>query len=161
MIEIFTFSNVMWIITGDDPTKWYPKDGGWAFHVASTVSEWVCAGAFNIFMLTLVDEFKCISMDPPQVRYYECACTLKVYWEFDPVCVWGAKWALDIFKLLRSSLSIALGIVLMVLWSWEFPFFFLRKYSSDFIWCFLVRSWMCHYKKSNCLFFANFLLTWC
>lgn len=56
---------------GDDPTKWYPKDGGWAFHVASTVSEWVCAISFSVFMLTLVDEFKCISMDPPQVS---CLC---------------------------------------------------------------------------------------
>ncbi|XP_071551080.1 DNA damage-regulated autophagy modulator protein 2-like isoform X2 [Panulirus ornatus] len=52
---------------GSDPTNWYPKDGGWGFHVASTVSEWVCAGTFNIFMLTLVDEFKNITMDPPQV----------------------------------------------------------------------------------------------
>ncbi|KAK7076725.1 DNA damage-regulated autophagy modulator protein [Halocaridina rubra] len=52
---------------GDDPTKWYPKDGGWVFHVTSTVSEWICAAAFSIFMLTLVDEFKTITMDPPQV----------------------------------------------------------------------------------------------
>lgn len=52
---------------GDNPRKWYPGDGGWGFHVASTVSEWVCAAAFNFFMLTLVDEFKSISMDPPQV----------------------------------------------------------------------------------------------
>ncbi|XP_042240364.1 DNA damage-regulated autophagy modulator protein 2-like [Homarus americanus] len=53
---------------GKEPTKWYPEDGGWGFHVASTVSEWVCAASFNLFMLTLVDEFKCISMDPPQVH---------------------------------------------------------------------------------------------
>ncbi|XP_066944363.1 DNA damage-regulated autophagy modulator protein 2 [Macrobrachium rosenbergii] len=52
---------------GNDPTKWYPKDGGWGFHVASTASEWICAASFSIFMLTLVDEFKTISMDPPQV----------------------------------------------------------------------------------------------
>ncbi|KAK4319633.1 hypothetical protein Pmani_009418 [Petrolisthes manimaculis] len=52
---------------GNNPRKWYPEDGGWGFHVASTVSEWVCATAFNFFMLTLVDEFKSISIDPPQV----------------------------------------------------------------------------------------------
>lgn len=56
------------VFSGDDPRKWYPDDGGWGFHVASTVSEWVCAAAFNFFMLTLVDEFKSISMDPPQVK---------------------------------------------------------------------------------------------
>ena len=52
---------------GDDRTKWYPSNGGWVFHVVSSASEWVCAAAFDIFMLTLVDEFKGITMDPPQV----------------------------------------------------------------------------------------------
>ncbi|XP_076068255.1 DNA damage-regulated autophagy modulator protein 2 isoform X1 [Oratosquilla oratoria] len=55
------------LFEGDNPTKWKPEDKGWGFHVASTASEWVCAAAFDLFMLTLVDEFKGISMDPPQV----------------------------------------------------------------------------------------------
>ena len=37
------------------------------YHVISTVSEWICAAAFDIFMLTLVPEFKSISMERPQV----------------------------------------------------------------------------------------------
>lgn len=55
------------LFKGDDATKWYPGDGGWVLHVVSTSSEWVCATCFSLFMLTLVDEFKLISMDHPQV----------------------------------------------------------------------------------------------
>ncbi|KAB7495794.1 DNA damage-regulated autophagy modulator protein 2 [Armadillidium nasatum] len=52
---------------GNNPRKWFPGDGGWQCHVISTASEWICATAFNIFMLTLVDEFKSLSVESPQV----------------------------------------------------------------------------------------------
>ncbi|MCL4124652.1 UNVERIFIED_CONTAM: hypothetical protein GTU68_042268 [Idotea baltica] len=55
---------------GSNPRKWYPDDGGWPFHVVSTASEWICASTFNIFMLTLVEEFKGLSMEAPQVCSY-------------------------------------------------------------------------------------------
>ena len=58
------------IISGDDPRKWYPKDGGWEMHVVSTVSEWIVATSFCVYILSFVQEFRTISIEEPQVRTY-------------------------------------------------------------------------------------------
>ena len=47
--------------------KWYPEDGGFQLHVASTASEWIMASVFNVFILTFVREFQKISMNHPEV----------------------------------------------------------------------------------------------
>ncbi|XP_035729063.1 uncharacterized protein LOC118444675 [Vespa mandarinia] len=52
---------------GTNPQKWYKGDGGWELHVASTVTEWICAIAFCIYILTFTDEFKDIRMSHPKV----------------------------------------------------------------------------------------------
>merc|ERR1712179_880900 len=52
---------------GDDPTKWDPDDGGWSWHVLSTVSEWVMALALDLTFLSLVMEFKKIGLDEPRI----------------------------------------------------------------------------------------------
>ncbi|XP_046400853.1 DNA damage-regulated autophagy modulator protein 2 [Ischnura elegans] len=52
---------------GSDPRKWYPEDGGWGLHVASTASEWVVACAFCLYILSFVPEFRRISIEEPRV----------------------------------------------------------------------------------------------
>jgi len=52
---------------GQDPTKWQPDDGGWNFHVASTVSEWVMALSLDLSILTLVPEFKLLTFAEPKI----------------------------------------------------------------------------------------------
>ncbi|KAF7387239.1 hypothetical protein HZH68_012916 [Vespula germanica] len=51
---------------GTNPQKWYKNDGGWELHVASTVTEWICAIAFCVYILTFTDEFRDIRMIHPK-----------------------------------------------------------------------------------------------
>ncbi|KAA0199235.1 hypothetical protein HAZT_HAZT000111 [Hyalella azteca] len=55
------------LFDGVDPRKWYPSNGGWTYHVISTASEWICASTFAIFMLTLVPEFRRVSLNSPEI----------------------------------------------------------------------------------------------
>ena len=55
------------LFDGTDPRHWYPSDGGWRFHVASSVSEWVVATIFSFYILTFSDEFRYIRFEAPEV----------------------------------------------------------------------------------------------
>ncbi|CRL03758.1 CLUMA_CG016242, isoform A [Clunio marinus] len=55
------------LFEGSDPRHWYPSDGGWRFHVASSVSEWIVATIFSFYILTFTDEFRYIKFDHPEV----------------------------------------------------------------------------------------------
>lgn len=52
---------------GKDPRHWYPSDGGWMFHVISSVSEWIVATAFSFYILSFTPEFREIHMEHPQL----------------------------------------------------------------------------------------------
>lgn len=52
---------------GKDPRHWYPSDGGWMFHVISSVSEWLVATAFSFYILSFTPEFREIHMDHPRL----------------------------------------------------------------------------------------------
>ncbi|XP_012278015.1 DNA damage-regulated autophagy modulator protein 2 isoform X1 [Orussus abietinus] len=52
---------------GDDYKKWLPTDGGWGWHVASAVSEWILAIVYCAFLLTFVPEFRLINFAAPVV----------------------------------------------------------------------------------------------
>lgn len=52
---------------GTNPRKWYKEDNGWELHVASTITEWICAAAFCIYILTFTDEFRNIKISYPKV----------------------------------------------------------------------------------------------
>ncbi|XP_066583529.1 DNA damage-regulated autophagy modulator protein 2-like isoform X2 [Prorops nasuta] len=52
---------------GVNPRKWYKEDGGWGLHVISTVTEWICAIAFCLYILTFTDDFKDIRLLHPKV----------------------------------------------------------------------------------------------
>ncbi|XP_077294279.1 DNA damage-regulated autophagy modulator protein 2 [Arctopsyche grandis] len=52
---------------GKNPRKWYPNDGGWHFHVASTASEWVVAIAFCVYILSFTEDFRNLSLDHPKI----------------------------------------------------------------------------------------------
>lgn len=62
---------------GKDPRKWYPSDGGWEYHVVSSISEWILATLFCLYILTFTNEFKRISFDHPKVSIdgYEVVST--------------------------------------------------------------------------------------
>ncbi|XP_078053796.1 DNA damage-regulated autophagy modulator protein 2-like isoform X1 [Augochlora pura] len=55
------------VYKGTNPRKWYKEDGGWELHVASTVTEWICAIAFCIYLLTFTDEFRDLKISHPTV----------------------------------------------------------------------------------------------
>ncbi|KAG5677837.1 hypothetical protein PVAND_007559 [Polypedilum vanderplanki] len=54
---------------GQDPRHWYPSDGGFRYHVASSVSEWIVATIFSFFILSYTDEFKYINFEHPQISF--------------------------------------------------------------------------------------------
>lgn len=51
---------------GRDPTKWQPDDGGYLFHVISSISEWLSAFAIDFFILSFAHEFKYMSISSPK-----------------------------------------------------------------------------------------------
>ncbi|XP_012057515.1 PREDICTED: DNA damage-regulated autophagy modulator protein 1-like [Atta cephalotes] len=52
---------------GNDYKKWLPADGGWGWHVASTICEWILAIVYCAFLLTFVPEFRLINFEDPVV----------------------------------------------------------------------------------------------
>uniref|UniRef100_A0A6B2E6C5 Putative conserved secreted protein n=1 Tax=Phlebotomus kandelakii TaxID=1109342 RepID=A0A6B2E6C5_9DIPT len=59
------------LFRGEDPRKWYPSDGGWKYHVASSISEWIVATTFCFYILTFTDEFRSLSVEHPTIRITE------------------------------------------------------------------------------------------
>ncbi|XP_064555457.1 DNA damage-regulated autophagy modulator protein 1 [Drosophila montana] len=55
------------LFDGQDPRKWYPSDGGWYYHVISTISEWIIATIFSFFILSFTPEFRDVSLQHPQI----------------------------------------------------------------------------------------------
>ena len=72
---------LLFSLAGKDPRKWYPEDGGWEMHVASTVSEWIVATSFCVYILSFVQEFRVINIEEPQVwNFIICvACVYNVW----------------------------------------------------------------------------------
>ncbi|XP_051161720.1 DNA damage-regulated autophagy modulator protein 2-like [Leptopilina boulardi] len=52
---------------GKDYKKWQPTDGGWEWHVASVISEWILVLIYCAFLLTFVPEFRQINFEAPVV----------------------------------------------------------------------------------------------
>ncbi|KYB29093.1 DNA damage-regulated autophagy modulator protein 2-like Protein [Tribolium castaneum] len=52
---------------GDDVTKWKKEDGGFEFHLVSTISEWICANCTMIYLLLFVWDFKSIDLSEPEI----------------------------------------------------------------------------------------------
>lgn len=59
------------LFNGQDPRKWYPSDGGWEYHIASSISEWLMSTTFCFYILTFTDEFRGISVDHPQLAFLD------------------------------------------------------------------------------------------
>lgn len=55
------------LYNGQDPRKWMPSDGGWKYHVASSIAEWIIATIFCFYILTFTDEFKLLTFDHPPI----------------------------------------------------------------------------------------------
>ncbi|XP_067144351.1 DNA damage-regulated autophagy modulator protein 1-like [Centruroides vittatus] len=69
IITIVTGVIAMKHFNGKDPTKWYPKDGGFVYHLISTTTEWILVMGFDFFFLTFVRELRHISLLSPQVHF--------------------------------------------------------------------------------------------
>lgn len=57
------------LFNGSDPRHWYPSDGGWRYHVASSISEWIVATIFSFYILSFTDEFKFLDFDHPEISF--------------------------------------------------------------------------------------------
>jgi hypothetical protein len=86
------------LFVGKDPTKWYPGDPGWPLHVCSTVSEWLMALSFNLFLLTFVTEFKKVKLDSPKVSKFPKSGVNVVTTNFSDFCRFSAKELAYFFK---------------------------------------------------------------
>ncbi|XP_037938674.1 DNA damage-regulated autophagy modulator protein 2 [Teleopsis dalmanni] len=64
------------LFKGQNPRQWYPSDGGWYFHVVSSISEWIIATIFSFFILSFTDEFRDISFNHPQISLISYTITL-------------------------------------------------------------------------------------
>lgn len=51
---------------GTDTTNWRPEDGGYLYHVISSVCEWISAMAIDFFILSFAHEFKFMSISSPK-----------------------------------------------------------------------------------------------
>lgn len=51
---------------GTDTTNWKPEDGGYAFHVISSICEWISAMSIDFFILSFAHEFKFMSISSPK-----------------------------------------------------------------------------------------------
>lgn len=51
---------------GTDTTNWKPDDGGYVYHVISSVAEWISAMAIDFFILSFAHEFKFMSISSPK-----------------------------------------------------------------------------------------------
>ncbi|KAF5286397.1 hypothetical protein FQA39_LY16317 [Lamprigera yunnana] len=56
---------------GEDPTKWNKNDGGFNFHIVSTITEWINAFGIVGFILSFTPDLKNISFEEPQIQIYE------------------------------------------------------------------------------------------
>lgn len=51
---------------GTDTTNWKPGDGGYIFHLISSICEWISALSIDFFILSFVHEFKLMSISSPK-----------------------------------------------------------------------------------------------
>lgn len=51
---------------GTDTTNWKPTDGGYLYHVISSVCEWISALSINFYILSFAHEFKFMSISSPK-----------------------------------------------------------------------------------------------
>ncbi|EDV32826.1 uncharacterized protein Dana_GF21936 [Drosophila ananassae] len=64
------------LFKGQNPRKWYPSDGGWYFHVISSISEWIMATIFSFYILSFTDEFRSVSVSHPQIALTSHSTTI-------------------------------------------------------------------------------------
>lgn len=51
---------------GTDTTNWRPEDGGYIYHVISSVCEWISAMSIDFYILSFAHEFKFMSISSPK-----------------------------------------------------------------------------------------------
>lgn len=69
IITVVTGAIAMKQFNGSDPTNWHPKDGGFDYHLISTITEWILVMGLDFFFLSFVRELRHISLLSPQVHF--------------------------------------------------------------------------------------------
>ncbi|XP_039232795.1 DNA damage-regulated autophagy modulator protein 1 [Drosophila yakuba] len=64
------------LFKGQNPRKWYPSNGGWYFHVVTSISEWIIATIFSFFILSFTNEFRDVSLSHPQIALMSYSTTI-------------------------------------------------------------------------------------
>lgn len=67
MVYLYKYSKIT--DTTEYPVLRYPSDGGWEYHVASSISEWIVATIFCFYILSFTEEFRAIKMHHPVVGH--------------------------------------------------------------------------------------------
>lgn len=70
MIDLFIdkWLSYNFIFKGEDIKKWTKHDGGWTYHLISTISEWSCALAICIYIISFTNEFRELQLTFPKVK---------------------------------------------------------------------------------------------
>lgn len=66
---------------GKDVTKWQPEDGGYLYHVISSICEWISALAVDFYILSFAHEFKFMSISSP--KFYMVSTVTNIQAEQD------------------------------------------------------------------------------
>ena len=52
---------------GENPRRWRPEDGGWKYHIVSTVSEWLMALSLDLAIMTLAPDFTKLQFEEAKI----------------------------------------------------------------------------------------------
>lgn len=55
-------------VAGKNVLYWTPKDGGYEYHLISTISEWIMVLSFCLYVSTFYWEFKRFDFIPGELR---------------------------------------------------------------------------------------------
>lgn len=56
---------------GEDITKWNKEDGGYDFHLTSTVTEWIVVFCMMSFIVSFAQELRTIQFEEPSIKFIE------------------------------------------------------------------------------------------
>lgn len=62
-----TFSFPYYFFLGNDVTKWTKNDGGFEFHIVSSIAEWLLTVFVGVYIITFTKEFWVIHFSEPEI----------------------------------------------------------------------------------------------
>lgn len=71
LIGLVYFIICFLVFLGEDITKWNKEDGGYDFHLTSTVTEWIVVFCMMSFIVSFAQELRTIQFEEPSIKFIE------------------------------------------------------------------------------------------